>query len=80
MSNMYLVETYGGQWEEYWETPHFVTEDKEYADKWCEKYMRILQAYRELAQQKYEDNHDWWGKMITLQEIIGVRITKIEKR
>lgn len=56
--NVYLVLVVSGKHEDYAEYRVFVAVDKEYAERWCAKFNRIIEGYTDWVCHYYDDK-DW---------------------
>ncbi len=55
---IYLVQVCSGQYEDYREREMFATADKERAEKWRDKYNRIIDNNKDRIKHYYDDQ-DW---------------------
>lgn len=67
---IYLVQMCSGQYEDYREHHIFATVDKERAERWCDKYNRIIENNKDRISHYYDDgNYDkpepfWYSHII----------------
>lgn len=55
---MYIVEYYGGDYDDYYTQNVFVTCDKGIAEKYVEKFTKVLDKFKEFDRQRYPKGFD----------------------
>lgn len=73
MKKIYGVELSQGTYDDYVSCVQFVSEDKEYVEKWVAKYNRVLSKLKEYFNEKYEQYAD---EYVTEDENIAVWLDK----
>ena len=80
---LFIVMGSSGEWYDYTRYHFFVTTDEELAQKWVDKYNRILakwrEFYRELNDSVY-DEHWGWNRYYDVMNRHSAFIEKIELR
>lgn len=82
-SVVYIVLLCSGQWDDYHETPIFVTLDKEKAENWVCRFNRIIEENQERILGFYDDEDYskpepfWWNKLSDGRPMARIQETKL---
>ena len=84
---IYLVQLCSGQYEDYTQNEVFATTDKERAEKWCDKFNKIIEDNEDRIDKYYDDDdcddydkeHPFWYD-IMMYDCPTARFVKVELR